>query len=154
VCELIDDGAKKEIKHAIKILKAVMDDKAVSDDELDKVLGMVGILPRQIAKDILQDEIISTAQRVGNPSIRKLPIKATTIQSSKGLAAEYVFITHFDDQYFIKSKDKKIISDQDICNFLVALTRAKKKVFLISSGKKEPTFLKWIDAGRIDQFGE
>ena len=154
VFELIDDSAKKEIKHAVKMLKAVMDDKAVSDDELDKVLGMVGILPRQIAKDILREEIISTAQRVGTPSIRKLPIKATTIQSSKGLAAEYVFITHFDDQYFIKNKDKKIISDQDICNFLVALTRAKKKVFLISSGKKKPTFLKWIDAGRIDQFGE
>jgi hypothetical protein len=48
---------------------------------------------------------------------------ALRLQSSKGPAAEYVFITHFDDQYFIKDKNKTNISDQDICNFLVAITR-------------------------------
>lgn len=153
IFEIIDGDVKKEILKAVKILKAVIDRKEVNDDDLDKVFEMVNIAPRQIAADILRDEIISSAQRIGNPSIRKIPVKATTIQSSKGLDAEYVFITHFDDLYFIKNKDKKIISDRDICNFLVALTRAKRKVFLISTdGKKEPTFLQWIDKGRIKEF--
>ena len=80
--------------------------------------------------------------------IRKIPIKSTTIQSSKGLSADYVFITHFDDRYFIKNNGN--ISDKDIRNLLVALTRAKKKVFLISSNTtKRPTFLGWINADRI-----
>ncbi len=153
VSEIIDGNVKKEILRVLKILKALTDDKAIDDDKLDKVFEMVKIAPRQIATGILRDEIKSSAQRTGNPSIRKIPVKATTIQSSKGLAAEYVFITNFDDLYFIKSKDKKIISDQDICNFLVALTRARRKVFLISTdGKKEPTFLQWIDKGRIEEF--
>lgn len=153
VSEIIDSDAKREIVSAIRILKAVRDGKPIDETELDKTFAMVGIAPREIAKNVLRDEITSTAQRVGNPSIRKIRVKATTIQSSKGLAAEYVFITHFDDQYFIKNKDKKRISDQDICNFLVALTRAKRKVFLISTGgKHEPTFVKWIDAGRIEEF--
>ena len=86
-----------------------------------------------------------------NPGIRKIDITATTIQRSKGLAADYVFITHFDDQFFIKAKDKNMVDDQDICNFLVALTRARKKVFLISSDKtkKKPVFFHWIDKNRI-----
>jgi len=71
----------------------------------------------------LRDEIGAEPTQRADPAIRKLPIKATTIQSSKGLAEDYVFITHFDDLYFIKDKDKANISDHDICSFLVALTR-------------------------------
>jgi hypothetical protein len=150
VAEIIGGEEKRAITSAVKILKAVRDDKDVDEKKLDGLLAMLSIKPQELAKNVLRDETISTAQRIGNPSIRKIPIKATTIQSSKGLDAEYVFITHFDDRYFIKNKDKKNISDQDICNFLVALTRAKKKVFLISTGKTEPTFLKWIDKSRIE----
>ena len=59
-----------------------------------------------------------------------------------------MFIPFFDDQYFLKDRSK--VSDQDICKFLVALTRARNKVFLISSDtNKKPIFLKWIDEKRI-----
>jgi len=88
----------------------------------------------------------------GYAGLRKIPVKATTIQSSEGLAEQYVFITYFDDRFLIQADDKTQISDQDICNFLVALTRAQKEVFLISSDvTKEPTFLKWIDDSRIER---
>jgi superfamily I DNA/RNA helicase len=153
VAEIIGLEQRKAIVKVVRILRAVRDEKDVDEKELDNLLAMVSIKPRELAKRILLDEIVSTAQRTGNPSIRKLPIKATTVQSSKGLAAEYVFITHFDDQYFIKNKDKKVISDQDICNFIVALTRARRKVFLISTdSKSEPTFLKWIRKENIEKF--
>ena len=64
---------------------------------------------------------------------------------------KFIPLKNFDDQYFIKDRDKNNIEDRDICNFLVPLTRAKKKVFLISSCRKDPTFLKWIENGRIDR---
>jgi len=71
----------------------------------------------EIAKDILQDEIISTAQRVGNPSIRKLPIKATTIQSSKGLAAtSFVWL-------LLKSKALAVSSFSVAASLLTAYVR-------------------------------
>jgi len=44
------------------------------------------------------------------------------------LAEDYVFITDFDDLYFIKDKDKANITDHDLCSFLVALTKARKRV--------------------------
>ena len=150
--ELIDPKQKKEVKNILKILRTIKNDKDVKEEKLDEVLRKVGFGPFDIAKNYLKDEINSNSIRIGNPGLRKIPIKATTIQSSKGLAADYVFITYFDDRYFIKNKDKKNIEDKEICNFLVALTRARRKVFLISSDdKKEPTFLKWIKNDRIEK---
>ena len=152
LCEVIPKATKKEVQEIVKICKATKDGKPADEAKLADVLKKVGFKPDEIVKDFLKDEITSSSARAGNPGLRKIPIKATTIQSSKGLAADVVFITHFDDQYFVKNKDKTKISDQDVCNFLVALTRARRKIFLISSDtKKEPTFLGWIDAGRIEK---
>lgn len=149
--KLIDSGCKKEVEKMLKVLKCVKDNKPVYENEFGEVLKKFEFDPYRVSKESLKEEINSTLQRIGNPAIRKIPIKATTIQSSKGLAGDVVFITHFDDRYFVKNDDKTKITDQDICNFLVALTRTKKKVYLISSAKKDPTFLKWISNDRIER---
>lgn len=151
ILDIITKKLKKEIKELLKIIRKVRDDKEIEKNKFDDFLKKIKFEPADVAREYIKDEIIYGSQIFGNPSLRKIPIKATTIQSSKGLSADYVFITHFDDQYFIKNKEKKKISDQDICNFLVALTRARRKVFLISSNKKEPTFLKWIHPNRIEK---
>lgn len=151
IADIIDKNIKKEISSILKVLRAIKKDKAIDEKKLNGVLKKIGINPIGLARESLKFEIASDYQKVGNSGIKKIPIKATTIQGSKGLDSDFVFITNFDDQYFIKNKDKKKISDQDICNFLVALTRARRKVFLISSNKKEPTFFKWINPDRIEK---
>lgn len=151
VTTIVSQECKKEVNKLLQVLRAVRDDKPVAENDLTGVMQKVGFCPLEISKRSLSNELALRSQYLGNAGLRKIPIKATTIQSSKGLDADYVFITHFDDTYFIKDKDKKKISDRDICNFLVALTRAKIRVFLISSNKKrEPTFLKWINKDRIE----
>jgi hypothetical protein len=149
--ELIGTSYKNEVKEMLKVLKCVKDNKPVDENEFNEVLNKIAFDPYGVSKNILKEEINSTLQRIGNPAIRKIPIKATTIQSSKGLAGDLVFITHFDNRYFVKNDDKTKITDQDICNFIVALTRTKKKVFLISSVKENPTFLSWISNDRIER---
>jgi len=159
IFDLVSEALKQEVTAMLKILQGIMKDREEADhgyevfDEAQfaKIMRRIGFDPFEMAKEHMKDKIESDTRTVGNPSLRKIPIKATTIQSSKGLADEYVFITHFDDRYFIKDEDKTKICDQDICNFLVALTRAKRKVFLISSdNKNEPTFLNWINRERIE----
>jgi len=136
---------------AVEVLKKIKNGKKVKEEKLNEILRKVGFNPCEIAKANLGEEIETGSQRVGNPGLRKTQIKITTIESSKGLAADYVFITYFDDTYFIKNKDKTKISDKDICKFLVAFTRARRKVFLISSNdKKKPTFLNWINSDKIE----
>lgn len=152
ISEIISKSTKKEVDAILKICRSARDGKVVDEEKLATALKKAGFNPHEIIKDFLKDEISASSLRIGNPGLRKIPIKATTIPSSKGLAADVVFITNFDDQYFVKNKDKKKISDQDVCNFIVALTRGRKKIFLISSNKnKEPTFLDWIDGSRIDK---
>ncbi len=147
--ELIDPKYKTELMNILGILDYVNDDKPVSDEEYYEVLKKINLDPFGISKEFLKKEMNSTLQRIGIPALRKIQIKASTIQSSKGLAADLVFITHFDDRYFVKNEDKTKIADQDICNFLVALSRTKKKLYLISSFEEEPTFYKWIKHDRI-----
>lgn len=149
---LIPTELKEPVKSILKVLKSIEDNKKISDETMDGLLEKVGTNAYELGKKFIKQEFFAKALTLENLGLKKIPIIATTIQSSKGLSADYVFINYFDDQYFIKNKDKTKISNQDICNFLVALTRAKKKVYLISSDtKKEPTFLKWIDSNRLEK---
>jgi superfamily I DNA/RNA helicase len=139
---------KNEIKKILRVLRGIRDDNNLSDEDIEIVLNKLEINPYKVMAERLKQDTDIT-EYSGNPAIRKIEVKATTIQSSKGLAADLVFITHFDDQYFIKNKNKSQITDQDVCNFLVALTRMKKKIYLVSSTQKQPEFLKWINKDKI-----
>lgn len=152
ISKLIDKKAKKDIDELLTVCRAAKNGDTIDEAALVKVLDKLGHASVDISRDFLRGEIGDDLDRGASAATRKVPIKITTIQSSKGLAADYVFMTHFDDQYFIKDKDKTKISDQDVCNFLVAVTRAKKKLFWISSNTKmEPTFLGWIKTGHIER---
>ncbi|MHA1170386.1 MAG: UvrD-helicase domain-containing protein, partial [Candidatus Hodarchaeales archaeon] len=150
ITDIIGKNIKKDINKLLTIMKKVRKGEQVKDDDLNSALAAVGMSENEIKANALYEKISNTSQRIGNPGLRKVPIKVTTIQSSKGLDADFVFITYFDNRYFIKNKDKSKISDQDVCNFVVSLTRARKKAYLISSNSNsEPTFLKWINSNRI-----
>jgi superfamily I DNA/RNA helicase len=148
--DFIPPNIKADVFPMLSIIRRIRMNKPVDEKEFNEFLNKIGLNSFNIAKDFLRDDLDSSSSKIINPAIRKIRIKATTIQSSKGLAADIVFITHLDDQFFIKHNDKTKIADQDICNLLVALTRAKKKVYLISSAKQKPTFLKWMSADKID----
>jgi superfamily I DNA/RNA helicase len=146
--DTVEVEVRAKVRSMLTLLRKIENDEVVDATALTEICGKTGINSHDAAKQILKEKSARDSRRGGKPAIRRIPIQSTTIQSSKGLAEDYVFITHFDDQYFLREKGK--IGDRDICNFLVAVTRARQKVFLISSQKKEPTFLKWIERGRLD----
>jgi len=154
-CDMIPSALKKEVKALVQVLRAARDGKRGEDDNRAvNLFRQLGVDPVRMAMEFLRNQLTLPGKRLVDFGIRKVHMTVTTIPSSKGLAADYVFITHFDDRYFIRDKDKSLVTDQDVCSFLVALTRARRAVFLISSEKnKEPTFLKWIDKARIRGVG-
>lgn len=150
--DIIPTSKKERIQELVGVVRGIRDRRPPDAPAVISLSELVGIDSLDLAISQIRDEIESTQKRVGDPGLRKIPIKITTIESSKGLSADYVFITYFDDQYFVREKDKTKISNKDVCNFLVALTRAKKKVFLISSrATEEPTFLGWINPESIER---
>jgi superfamily I DNA/RNA helicase len=146
----LDKATKKKAKKLLKGLRAIREGNNIIDDDLMELTRALGLDVLEPVKAHIKERVSATSKMGANRSIRNLPIKVTTVASSKGLAAQYVFITHFDDRLFIKGHAPNSITDQDICNFLVALTRARTKVCLISTDQKSvPTFLEWIEKNRI-----
>ena len=83
-----------------------------------------------------------------------MTIKLTSFEGAKGLSAQHVFIIglHAGDL----PRDAKNIQDLEICKFLVALTRTKKRCSLMFTKRfgddfKTPSiFLTWIKEERFD----
>jgi len=146
---LLPTDFTKGVLETAKTVKYILNKKSVSTELLKETFKQFGIDPNKISSEYLCEEFYALNPPTGKPALRNIPIKVTTIQSSKGLAADVIFIANFDDRYFLR--DGNSITDQDICNFLVALTRAKKKAYLISTlQKKVPSLLRWIDRNKIE----
>lgn len=145
--DMLDADSRSQVRSMLATLRKIESGASIEAAALEDFCGRVGVSPHETVIQVLKDKAAHDRGRIGKAATRKISIQSTTIQSSKGLAEDYVFITHFDDQYFLREKGR--IGDRDICNFLVALTRARQKVFLISSHKKDPTFLKWIASERL-----
>ena len=141
---LVSPDHKKTTRQMLAVLRKVRNDQPI-DEAGFSLLERIGAEPHKMGLAALSDELGSRGKTVSH-GLRQLPIRATTVQGSKGLSADVVFLTHFDDLFFI---NKAGITDKDVCSFLVALTRAKRKVFLMSCQRKSPTFLRWIDGKRI-----
>ena len=140
---------KRVVRRSLTTLRGVRDRRNVDNERVSEIFRRLEIDVHARAAQSLRDQLEVSGQRLVDRGIRRTPIEVTTFQSSKGLAADYVFITHFDDRYCLRDKDVGV-SDQDVCSFLVALTRARRGVYLLSTdGKKKPTFLSWIDERRI-----
>jgi superfamily I DNA/RNA helicase len=146
--EILDEQHKEPVMQLVKAAKKILGGNAIEKETLDHLLSEVGIDPYSSAIEQLINRLSDRDNERADASVRNIPITVTTIQRSKGLAADFVFITYFDDQYFLRDRDNTVVSDHDTCSFLVALTRARKKVYLVSSRKQIPRFLGWIDKRR------
>jgi len=100
-----------------------------------------------VATKMLREDLASeaAARQSSQRNIRDLPITVTTIPGSKGLAADYVFLAHFNPDCFNDPKP----TDEDVFNFVVAMTRAKEGLTIISTTEGTPLFIDWIDTTRV-----
>jgi hypothetical protein len=147
ISDLVPDAIKKHVRKALCAFKKVRKEKTINEDASAFLFDALSLDVYSMAQDRLREMIRVRAPRTSDPAIRNISIKITTIPSSKGLAEDYVFVLDFDDRLFLERDGK--CSDQKIYDFLVALTRARKKIFLVSGDSKEPKFLSWIKKERI-----
>ena len=75
-------------------------------------------------------------------------IMLTSLMGSKGLQAEHVFIIGVNDGHFPRSNAH--VTDEEVCQLLVALTRTRKSCTLVSTGRfgaaslKQSVFINWL----------
>ncbi len=81
-------------------------------------------------------------------------VKVTSFEGAKGLSAQHVFIAGLHNGEL--PHDPASITDLEICKFVVALTRTRKKCILIHTGnfagtwKTPSSFISWIDPARLE----
>jgi superfamily I DNA/RNA helicase len=150
--DAVGEELKKDVRRMLTALRAVRDRRDVDTEQMAEVFRHLGIDPHGIAAESIRDDLEVSGPRQVVLGVRRTPIEVTTFQSSKGLAADYVFITHVDDRYCVRDQEAGM-SDQDVCSFLVALTRARRAVYLLTTDRgRIPTFLSWIHKDRICEF--
>ncbi|HOW85846.1 MAG TPA: AAA family ATPase [Candidatus Aminicenantes bacterium] len=145
--DYVDLQLKRRIKRLVATLRKVKDGKMIDRKKSAELLDELSTDPHSVALYALRDELQDSRIASSDPGIRKIPIQITTFQSAKGLTADYVIIANLNDRYCIRDRT---MSNQDVCSFLVALTRARNQVYLLSTqSKSNPIFLSWIGSERI-----
>lgn len=81
-------------------------------------------------------------------------VRVTSFEGAKGLSAQHVYIAGLHNGEL--PHDSASIKDLEICKFVVALTRTRKKCTLIrtrnfAGNRKAPSsFISWIDRARLE----
>jgi ATP-dependent DNA helicase UvrD/PcrA len=120
------------------------------NDETQLVAAADRTLPEikeflQITEDDAEPEIDETGDSGGG---REPDILFTSLVGAKGLSAEHVFIVGMNEGHFPRKAGT--ITDDEVCTFIVALSRARKRCHVISDGffgkgfLRESVFLSWI----------
>ncbi len=149
--DLLPKKVVKYIKSILAILRKVKNKKTVTYDECVKLFECFDCDPASIAIQKFRNDLADIGFR--KEAYKDIPLKITTILGSKGLTSSYVFLVNFDDKYLLE-KNGKIISDESICKFLVALTRAKRRVYVYSNGSKLPVYIDWIDKTNYEMISQ
>ncbi|MDD2935085.1 MAG: UvrD-helicase domain-containing protein [Candidatus Pacebacteria bacterium] len=90
------------------------------------------IVPEGLEK-MLEDSALATDQDEIDNKNKKDAVKMMTVHASKGLEFDYVFITGLEDSLFPSRRNKKQTEEEkeeERRLFYVAITRARKKLFL------------------------
>jgi len=90
------------------------------------------VVPEGLEK-MLEDSALATDQDEIDNKNKKDAVKMMTVHSSKGLEFDYVFITGLEDSLFPSKRNEKQTEDEkeeERRLFYVAITRARKKLFL------------------------
>ncbi len=137
----LDDNTKKSIENDIEIFKKVKKGKEkLTPKELKRFSELFTL------KNILS-KMIDGFDSVSKNAIE---VEMTTVMSSKGLSADFVYFIGIDDKNIL-DKETKNFTDHKICEFLVAITRAKEKLTLISLEDNNPKILELIGQDYINK---
>jgi superfamily I DNA/RNA helicase len=116
--------------------------------ELETALEPDVIADKEVRKIVLFQQIKRNNIHLTRP-LCNLEVTVCNILNSKGLGADIVFLVGFDQGRF---PVKKVVSDSEVYQMLVALTRAKKRIYLINTiGKKISEFAECIDPNDLDE---
>jgi len=126
----------------------------------DGTSRLVDVLPDEYRESVLAEvEVCELPEEVEaeaeTPAPADVPaVRVASFEGAKGLSAQHVYIAGLHNGEL--PHDSASIKDLEICKFVVALTRTRKKCTLIrtrnfaGNWKKPSSFISWIDPARLE----
>ena len=143
--ELIDGRNKNKILGLLAILRKIQNEENLTPLEHKRIFKELKYDANKITTDVLWHDI---AKSFTTESYQGAPIKITTAIGSKGLTRDYVFLVDFDDKFVFR---KDVSVDNSLREFLVTMTRPRKKLIIYSTERKEPKFLSWLSRDLLEK---
>lgn len=162
----LDENFKNEHLSVIEILKKVKVNEQIVEDDKKLIVEKCGCSFDELKKILGVENTEEKNQETSEDTL--VSIKITTINGSKGLSANYVFLVGMNNtcSILIREKRKTLVgfpfdrnnpTDNEICQFIVGITRTRKKCYLMSNFRfgeiyniQKSVFLNWINSLRID----
>lgn len=165
LCNKLEEEFKNIHLAVVAILEKIRKGENLTTIEKDSIVNSCGYTIEEIQK-ILETEDDIIAENIAEEA--SVSIKIATINGSKGLSANYVFIVGMNNTNSVVANgsrktlagfpfDKNNPSDNEICQLIVGITRTRKKCYLISNtrfggvyGIQKSVFIDWIDPSRVE----
>lgn len=148
----LPDDFKKMQEENAKTFKRILEKSESGRNQI--ALSSIEKLSKQIVaeekekRNIFINQLIDDNKYISRP-LANLDITVCNILGSKGLGADVVFLVGFDQGKLPMKKDAE---DNEIYQMLVALTRAKKRIYFINTiGSKVSQFIDCIDKDFIEK---
>lgn len=150
--ELLPESYRLRHQSSVAILRKLIAEEQVNEEEIRTIEAAVGMpyleLRRELSGGAEADssEDVSGEETDGSRAPR---IVVTSLVGAKGLQAEHVFVVGLNGRHF--PVDNGHPTEDEVCCLLVALTRAKRKCYLVSCGRfgnqplQQSIFLEWLE---------
>ncbi len=151
--DLLSPDFKEKHLAVVALLAKLKLNETLLESEIQKLLSECGKQKIQEIKEFLNINL-ETENDEETIEDTNISIKITTISGSKGLSANYVFLIGMNNNDFPKNDQNP--TDNEICQFIVGITRTRKKCYLISnfrfagaSRKSKSVFIDWIKTEKV-----
>jgi superfamily I DNA/RNA helicase len=130
-----------------KLVGILLEGGKLSDEQEAKLCAVLELPLQRIQALLANDDPDAESEEVPVPGDTP-DILFTSLVGSKGLSAEHVFVVGLNNGHF--PRKVAAITDDEICQFVVALSRTRKRCHVVSCkwfGKgplQESVFLGWI----------
>lgn len=148
IVDLLEDGFRQGFLDLVDVFERISEGGSFKDTEAQSLAEALN-LPVESLEDVISQFFDSTDERVmvSDPPTGEPVITCTSWVGAKGLSAELVFLVGMVDGFM--PRDRDTISDDEICSFIVGLSRTLRECHLVSckyfGGQVQPSvFIDWV----------
>jgi len=137
----------------LNVLEKIINNQEVENQEIERVENNFNENINEIKAKLKEEPHTDELEKI--KELDKISVKFSTYVGCKGLSAGFVYVLGLNEGNLPKKNNNP--TDNEICKFIVALTRTTKKCYLIYTNRfggkfegKHSSFIYWIRSDRIE----